>query len=101
MVYRPHTGHIKEIITLVCTGCYNYVELPPYKGGLVENLFKTIPPMLQFRGSHSMALELQKRLSLSEREKIAVQLEQLIDAASVKDGYEVYLIKKIKDSLGV
>lgn len=69
--------------------------------GEVENLIKTISPMIQFRGSHSMAVELQKRLGKSEREQIGLRLEQLIVADLHKDGFEIYLINKLKDLLGI
>ena len=64
-------------------------------------LVKSASSVLQYRGSHSFAVELQKRLPVEERRKIAAQLKQLIAADSVEDGFEVYLNKKLQDLLGV
>ena len=66
-----------------------------------EQLIKSAAAMVQFRGSHSFAVELQKRLPLEQRKKIALELKQLIAADNQEDGFEKYLDKKLRDLLGV
>ncbi|MEY4701310.1 MAG: hypothetical protein RL326_1497, partial [Pseudomonadota bacterium] len=64
-------------------------------------LIKTASSLIQFRGSHSFAVELQKRLPLEQRKKIASELKRLISADEQQDGFELYLDKKLRDLLGV
>lgn len=64
-------------------------------------LIDSASSMIQFRSSRSFALEIQKRLPLEQREKIASELKQLIAADSQEDGFELYLDKKLRDLLGV
>ena len=67
----------------------------------VQTLVKSASSFIQFRGSHSFAVEIQKRLPLQQREKIAKELKQLIAADEKEDGFELYLDKKLRDLLGV
>lgn len=64
-------------------------------------LIASASSMIQFRGSHSFAVELQKRLPLEQRIKIATELKKLIAADDRQDGFEIYLEKKLRDLLGV
>lgn len=64
-------------------------------------LIKAASSMIQFRGSHSFAVELQKRLPLDQRKRIASELKQLIASDAQEDGFETYLNKKLIDLLGV
>lgn len=64
-------------------------------------LIKTASSMVQFRGSHSFAVELQRRLPLDQRRRVAYELTGLIRADKKLDGFETYLVKKLRDILGV
>ena len=65
------------------------------------SLIKTASSMIQFRGSHSFAVELQKRLSLEQRQHLADEISRIISADGQQDGFEIYLSSKLRDMLGV
>ena len=65
------------------------------------NLVKTASSQIQYRGSHSFAVELQRRLDVSARQQIMNQVRHLIMVDNQSDGFEKYLEKKFSDLLGV
>lgn len=65
------------------------------------DMAQTAAERVQLRGSCSFSIELHRRLSLPDRQRVMDQIRHLILADGTVDGFERYLEKKLSDMLGV